>query len=87
MGDTETSKKECSNKDSPFYTDAAEYWASIPATVDGMLGGLSSISDIDLKGSQRFLNSLYQVGVLLNIVFHLPQSNWIHLFLGCWTSR
>jgi len=60
MGDTETSKKECSNKDSPFYTDAAEYWASIPATVDGMLGGLSSISDIDLKGSQRFLNSLYQ---------------------------
>jgi hypothetical protein len=28
---------------------------------DGMLGGLSKISDVDLKGSQRFLNSIYQV--------------------------
>nr|CAG4642080.1 EOG090X0EJQ [Eurycercus lamellatus] len=44
-----------------FYTDAAQYWASVPPTVDGMLGGLSKISDIDLKGSQRFLNSIYQL--------------------------
>lgn len=35
--------------------------------VDGMLGGLSSISDIDLKGSQRFLNSIYQVVLVAGI--------------------
>lgn len=34
--------------------------------VDGMLGGLSSISDIDLKGSQRFLNTIYQVLCCIN---------------------
>nr|CAG4649724.1 EOG090X0EJQ [Scapholeberis mucronata]SVE93909.1 EOG090X0EJQ [Scapholeberis mucronata] len=49
------------HKDSAFYLDAAKYWEQVPPTVDGMLGGLSKISDVDLKGSQRFLNSLYQV--------------------------
>ena len=34
--------------------------------VDGMLGGLSRISDIDLNGSQRFLNSIYQVILLIS---------------------
>ena len=48
-------------KDAPFYADAAQYWQSVPATVDGMLGGFSSISDIDLQGSQRFLNSIFEV--------------------------
>ena len=48
-------------KDSAFYSDAADYWATVPATEDGMLGGLSKISDVDLKGSQRFLNTIYQV--------------------------
>ena len=64
MDNPETHKedgKDATVTDSAFYTDAADYWASVPATVDGMLGGLSSISDIDLKGSQRFLNSIYQV--------------------------
>lgn len=75
MGDTDKTKKECESTDSPFYTDAAQYWASVPATVDGMLGGLSSISDIDLKGSQRFLNSIYQVGALFNIWFQSQHSN------------
>jgi len=63
MDNPETHKedgKDATVTDSAFYTDAADYWASVPATVDGMLGGLSSISDIDLKGSQRFLNSIYQ---------------------------
>nr|CAG4646609.1 EOG090X0EJQ [Macrothrix elegans] len=46
---------------SPFYSDAAKFWEQVPATVDGMLCGLSSVSDIDLKGSQRFLNTLYQL--------------------------
>nr|SVE79152.1 EOG090X0EJQ [Daphnia lumholtzi] len=52
---------EIDSKESAFYLDAAKYWEQVPPTVDGMLGGLSSISDIDLKGSQRFLNSIYQL--------------------------
>ncbi|KZS17119.1 N-terminal Xaa-Pro-Lys N-methyltransferase 1 [Daphnia magna] len=52
---------EVDSKESAFYLDAAKYWEQVPPTVDGMLGGLSSISDIDLKGSQRFLNSIYQL--------------------------
>nr|CAG4643534.1 EOG090X0EJQ [Ilyocryptus agilis] len=50
-----------SDSGSDFYSDAAKYWQTVPATVDGMLGGLSEISDVDLKGSHRFLNSLYQI--------------------------
>jgi hypothetical protein len=46
-------------------------------SVDGMLGGLSSISDIDLKGSQRFLNSLYQVvSVIFVIAIRLYESKF-----------
>nr|CAG4641242.1 EOG090X0EJQ [Eulimnadia texana] len=45
---------------SAFYVDGAQYWEKIPASVDGMLGGYSHISEIDIKGSQRFLNTLYQ---------------------------
>nr|CAG4648281.1 EOG090X0EJQ [Moina brachiata]SVE93288.1 EOG090X0EJQ [Moina brachiata] len=60
--DDESQSRNDSNTsiESAFYTDAAKYWEQVPATVDGMLGGLSEISDVDLKGSQRFLNSLYQ---------------------------
>ena len=86
MEDTKTSKEACKNKDSPFYTDAAQYWASVPPTVDGMLGGLSSISDIDLKGSQRFLNSIYQVGTALKIWLQLQCFDSVNLTTGCWTS-
>ena len=39
---------------------------------DGMLGGLSKISDVDLKGSQRFLNSIYQV------ILYMCSCNFIH---------
>jgi len=39
-----------------FYDDAKEHWQSIPATVDGMLGGLSQISSTDIGGSRKFLS-------------------------------
>jgi len=32
-----------------------DYWNGVPATVDGMMGGLSSISDTDLRTSKEFL--------------------------------
>ncbi|XP_063624050.1 N-terminal Xaa-Pro-Lys N-methyltransferase 1-like [Cydia splendana] len=41
-----------------FYTTAAKYWANVPATIDGVLGGYAHISDIDIKGSKAFLNDI-----------------------------
>ncbi|KAJ8300222.1 hypothetical protein KUTeg_021741, partial [Tegillarca granosa] len=38
-----------------FYGDAKQYWESIPATIDGMLGGFAQISPTDINGSRAFL--------------------------------
>lgn len=43
-----------------FYTQGKAYWETIPATVDGMLGGYSEISSIDVHSSNRFLNTFLQ---------------------------
>uniref|UniRef100_V9I7P0 Alpha N-terminal protein methyltransferase 1 n=1 Tax=Apis cerana TaxID=7461 RepID=V9I7P0_APICE len=44
-----------------FYTAAAKYWEHVPATVDGMLGGFGFISQIDIKGSTKFLKALFEL--------------------------
>lgn len=41
------------------YKKSLEYWADIPPTVDGVLGGFGFISDVDIDGSSRFLKSLF----------------------------
>ncbi|KAM7345401.1 N-terminal methyltransferase [Cochliomyia hominivorax] len=41
-----------------FYTKAQQYWSEVPATVNGMLGGLGYISAIDIQGSSAFLREL-----------------------------
>ncbi|KAG7273755.1 hypothetical protein CRUP_003255 [Coryphaenoides rupestris] len=38
-----------------FYSNAEVYWRDVPPTVDGMLGGYGSISNVDLNGSKAFL--------------------------------
>lgn len=38
-----------------FYSNAEHYWKDVPPTVDGMLGGYGSISNIDINGSKAFL--------------------------------
>ncbi|KAI4200427.1 MAG: hypothetical protein LQ350_003965 [Teloschistes chrysophthalmus] len=38
--------------------DALRYWNSIPATVNGMLGGFPHVSRIDLRGSSVFFEKL-----------------------------
>lgn len=38
-----------------FYVNGKDYWAKVPATVDGMLGGFTHISSIDIQTSKRFL--------------------------------
>ncbi|KAJ0181801.1 hypothetical protein K1T71_002523 [Dendrolimus kikuchii] len=40
------------------YNKALEYWAEIPATLDGVLGGFGFISQIDIDGSKLFLKSI-----------------------------
>ncbi|RWS00958.1 N-terminal Xaa-Pro-Lys N-methyltransferase 1-like protein [Dinothrombium tinctorium] len=38
-----------------FYNRGKNYWSTVEPTVDGMLGGFSSISAIDIQSSSRFL--------------------------------
>ncbi|XP_017784333.1 PREDICTED: N-terminal Xaa-Pro-Lys N-methyltransferase 1 [Nicrophorus vespilloides] len=47
-------------KNEEFYTKAKEYWAEIPATVDGMLGGYGHVSQTDIQGSRHFLKTVFQ---------------------------
>ncbi|XP_030387245.1 alpha N-terminal protein methyltransferase 1 [Scaptodrosophila lebanonensis] len=47
---------------SPFYGKAQEYWSQVPATVNGMLGGLGFISAVDIQGSNIFLRELKLAG-------------------------
>ncbi|XP_022123118.1 N-terminal Xaa-Pro-Lys N-methyltransferase 1-A [Pieris rapae] len=41
------------------YDKSLEYWAEIPPTVDGVLGGFGYISNVDIIGSTQFLNNLF----------------------------
>lgn len=43
-----------------FYSDAELYWAKIPPTVNGMLGGFGFISPVDIQGSKVFLQQLFR---------------------------
>ena len=63
-------EKEVKDKES-FYGDAAQYWSSIPATVDGVLGGFGFISHTDIQGSIAFLKQLFKV--TFKFVLRLPK--------------
>ncbi|ESO08956.1 hypothetical protein HELRODRAFT_185381 [Helobdella robusta] len=43
-----------------FYENGKKYWDSVPATVDGMLGGLSHVSSVDIGESIKFLKQFIQ---------------------------
>uniref|UniRef100_A0A1A8J2A1 protein N-terminal methyltransferase n=1 Tax=Nothobranchius kuhntae TaxID=321403 RepID=A0A1A8J2A1_NOTKU len=45
-----------------FYSNAEDYWKEVPPTVDGMLGGYGSISNIDINGSKAFLKKFIREG-------------------------
>lgn len=45
--------------ESKFYEDAIDYWAQVPATLEGVLGGFEFISDDDVRGSSSFLEELF----------------------------
>jgi protein N-terminal methyltransferase len=50
------SSNETDNQD---YDLGKQYWSTIDATVDGMLGGFSHISSIDIQGSEQLLNRYF----------------------------
>lgn len=43
-----------------FYSKGAKYWEKVEPTVDGMLGGLGYLNNIDIKDSERFLKGLFK---------------------------
>lgn len=40
------------------HASAIDYWSSVSADVNGMLGGYPTISKVDLQGSRNFLGKL-----------------------------
>ncbi|XP_017878265.1 N-terminal Xaa-Pro-Lys N-methyltransferase 1 isoform X1 [Ceratina calcarata] len=53
-------KEENAVEEHEFYAAAAKYWEHVPPTIDGMLGGFGFISQIDIKGSNKFLKDLFE---------------------------
>jgi hypothetical protein len=45
-----------------WYGSAISYWSSVPATVDGVLGGYGQVSPLDLTESASFLDALAALG-------------------------
>ncbi|CAH0388767.1 unnamed protein product [Bemisia tabaci] len=43
-----------------FYEKCYNHWSKIPATMNGVLDGLSHISCIDVSGSEEFLEKIYR---------------------------
>ena len=50
-----------------FYANGKDYWAKVPATLDGMLGGFTQISSIDIQASKRFLMPFLNVSLKVGI--------------------
>ena len=57
-----------------LYKQSQEYWSSIPATVNGMLGGFEHISDADIEQSQKFLD------YFLDVIFQNRIKNFFFQF-------
>lgn len=68
LSSSKMEKEENTLEEHEFYTAAAKYWEHIPATVDGMLGGFGFISQIDIKGSTKFLKTLFEVCIVINFL-------------------
>lgn len=42
------------------YEKSKNYWSTVPASVNGMLGGFSSLTTMDIRDSNIFLRKLFQ---------------------------
>lgn len=43
------------------YEKSKDYWSKVSATLNGMLGGFSSVTIMDIRDSHIFLNKLFQM--------------------------
>ena len=48
------------------YSKAASYWDGVPASVNGMLGGLGQVSSIDIRSSDQLLTDIWKVSYKWN---------------------
>ncbi|KAM9820183.1 N-terminal Xaa-Pro-Lys N-methyltransferase 1 [Neosynchiropus ocellatus] len=67
--------------ESSFYSNAEDYWREVPPTVDGMLGGYGSISNIDINGSKAFLQRFLGVRISPNSPDPMNSSQFLCLVL------
>mmetsp|Transcript_13417 Transcript_13417/g.18341 ORF Transcript_13417/g.18341 Transcript_13417/m.18341 type:complete len:267 (+) Transcript_13417:163-963(+) len=44
-----------------WYQKGIDYWANVPATVDGVLGGFGKVSSADCAASKQFLDQVFTV--------------------------
>lgn len=65
-----------------FYSDGEAYWKTISPDINGMLGGFSHISNIDVEGSKDFLRHFFK-GCTIKIYEVL---NSFHIFLSSGTA-
>lgn len=65
--------------ESAFYRKAASYWANVPATIDGVLGGFGYISETDIAGSKVFLDEI--------LAFDTPPATKLALDCGAGIGR
>lgn len=43
------------------YEKSKDYWSNVPASVNGMLGGFSCVTVMDINDSKLFLKKLFQM--------------------------
>ncbi|XP_054738312.1 alpha N-terminal protein methyltransferase 1 [Anastrepha obliqua] len=60
--DSVTNTRAEQQTENDFYGKAQKYWSEVPATVNGMLGGLGYLNRIDIQGSNMFLRDLKDLG-------------------------
>ncbi len=75
-GDANSSR---SSEGEKFYTDAADYWETVPANIEGMLGGFGHISSTDIGSSFRFLRSFIIVSFNVTMIFYALMN---HIAIG-----
>ncbi|KAJ0081301.1 hypothetical protein Patl1_11557 [Pistacia atlantica] len=47
------------HKKTQWYREGVSYWEGVEASVDGVLGGFGKVNDVDIKGSEAFLQTLF----------------------------
>lgn len=49
------------HQDGEFYEKAKKYWATVPPTIDGILGGFAEVSPRDIQSSTQLLNNIFRL--------------------------